>query len=130
MKFREQMRMQQRELDRILNRFDGRFLPPDFRPRQFWHAIEVMFLRTRRRHHLQGHAIIGINPDFVALLHRRFRELGGPLQDHRLGPVFVADPQAIRPDHLSDLGDRTGWLKAKVTDNDESLVHQDPGSLL
>ena len=47
--------MQQRQLDRILNRFDGGFLSPDFRPRQFRHVIEIMFVRTGRRHHLQRH---------------------------------------------------------------------------
>src|SRR6266576_3775380 len=43
-----------------------RFLAADFFPRQHRHGIEVVFVRFGAREHLQRHAVIGINADFVA----------------------------------------------------------------
>ena len=47
-KFLEQMRMQKRQLDRILDRVDRSLLPADFRPGQFRDVIEIMFVRAGR----------------------------------------------------------------------------------
>ena len=80
-KFFEQMRMQERQLDRILDRFNGSLLSADLRPGQFRHVIEIMLVRAGCRHHFQRHAIIGIHPHFVALFQRRFRQLRGTLQN-------------------------------------------------
>jgi hypothetical protein len=90
-KFLEQMRMQKRQLDRILDRVDRSLLPADFRPGQFRDVIEIMFVRAGRRHHFQRHTIIGVHPYFVALFQRRFCQLRGTLQHQRLCPVFIAN---------------------------------------
>src|SRR5436305_1517433 len=47
-KFLEQMRMQKRQLDRILDRVDRSLLPADFGPGQFRDVIEIMFVRAGR----------------------------------------------------------------------------------
>ena len=58
--------MQQRQFDRVLDRLQRRLLAADFFPRQLGHGIEIIFVRFRAREHLQRHAVIRVDPDFVA----------------------------------------------------------------
>ena len=45
----EKIRMQQRQLDRILDRLQRRFLAADSFPRQLRHRVEVVFIRFGAR---------------------------------------------------------------------------------
>src|SRR5205814_10505751 len=66
LKSREKVRMQEWQLDRVLDCLQRRFLAADFFPRQLWHGVEVVFVRFSAREHLQRHAVIGVNADFIA----------------------------------------------------------------
>ena len=66
MEFCKEIRMQKRQFDRVLDRLQGSFLAANFFPRQLRHRVEIIFVRFRAREHFQSHAVIRVNPDFVA----------------------------------------------------------------
>src|SRR5205085_6974152 len=47
LKFLEQLRMNQRQLDRVLDGLERRVLATDFAPRQLWYFVQIMFARLR-----------------------------------------------------------------------------------
>ena len=47
LRIREQIRVQQRQLNGILNRVQSFLLPANFFPREFWHSVEIIILGMR-----------------------------------------------------------------------------------
>jgi hypothetical protein len=81
LKFLKQLAVNERQLDRVLDRFQRLVLAAHFFPREFRDVVEVMLVRLRMRKHFERDAIIWIDSHFVASLEIRPCQLGGALQD-------------------------------------------------
>ena len=113
LKFREEFAVNQRQFDRVLDRLQRFVLSADFFPRQLRHDIEIMITRFRMRQRFERHAIIRIDPHFVARFERRFRQLGRALQDRRLHSVLAADAEAIVAQHFGDSCHRSAPFRSR-----------------
>ena len=58
LEFLKKIDMQERKLDRVLDRLQRRFLAADFVPGQLGHTVEIILVRFGAREHLQRHAIV------------------------------------------------------------------------
>ena len=97
--------MEQRQLDRVADGLARLVLAADFFPRQLGHLFEKMIARLRAGHHLERHALRGIEPHFQAGLEFFLPEIRGTL-DERVGEAaFLADAQAAVGQEVLDLGD-------------------------
>ena len=66
LEFLEKLAVQERQLDRVLDRLERLVLAADFFPGQFRHVVEVMFARLRMGENFQGDPVIRIDPNFIA----------------------------------------------------------------
>ena len=123
LKFFEKLGVDERQLDRILDRLQRLLLPADFFPRKLRHVVEVMFARLRMGEQLEGDAIIRIDPHLIAGFEARLHQLGGTLEDQRLQPMFGTHAEAIRPDHLGNFRDGPRGLEAKIAHDHVGFVH-------
>ena len=130
LEFLEKLAVDERQLDRVLDRLQRLVLSAHFFPGQFRHLVEVMLARLRMGQNFQRHAIIRIDPNFIAGLEGRLHQLGGALEDERLQSMFGADPQPVRPEHLRDFRHGPGGLETKIAHDDVSFVDQNARAFL
>ena len=88
-----------------------------------------MFVRFRAGEHLERHPVIRVNADLVARFQSGVRQIGRPLEHHRLQSMLRAYSQPIFPKNFGDFCHWPRCFKAEVTDNDEGLIDQHARSL-
>ena len=102
----EEIRVEQRQLDRIADGGERFLLAADFFPRQLGHGVEVVLVAVRAGEDFDGDLVVRIDAHFVADLELLLEQQIAALQDERLHAVLGADAEPVMAEHLGDLHHR------------------------
>ena len=120
----EEFGVQEGQLDGIADALHGLLLAADLAPGDGLDFRERAVNALGLANHLDGHALVDVQPDFVALLELFLAQERGAGHDKIGDARLVADAQAVVGQQFGDLHDRAAAVEAKSVRHGERLVEQ------